>query len=231
MTPLHRHQLVRLQASGWRALRAQAAQTALQPCLALWEARGLPLVVGCQGASAQARSGGELRLGLAAPIAWQRQRLALRVDRSQVGWFDEFPLAARIEPMLPRPLRASWQRLCDRLQYEGAVARVYGSHGWQALTGLPYLHPGSDIDLWITVQDADHADAIAALLEAQAYGPMPRLDGELCFPDGSAVAWREWRPWRSGAVRQVLVKDLGGAWLLDAGQGAARLGRRERAAA
>ncbi len=215
MTPLHRHQLVRLQASGWNAARAQVDAGDLHPCLALWAQRGLPLVVGRQCSGTAASAGAELRLGLAAPASWQRQRLSLRIERSHIGWFDEFPLAAGIDTLLPRPMRAGWRRLCRQLHQEGAVARVYGSHGWQAVTGLAYLHPRSDIDLWITVQDAAQADAVAAVLDHAAAGPLPCLDGELCFPDGRAVAWREWRPWRSGAARQVLVKTLTEARLLE----------------
>ena len=41
----------------------------------------------------------------------------------------------------------------------------------------------------------------------------PRLDGELRFPDGAAVAWREWEAWRAGRSRAVLVKRLDGCSL------------------
>ncbi len=62
-------------------------------------------------------------------------------------------------------------------------------------------------------------DAAAVLLRRSDDGS-PRLDGELSFPDGSAVAWREWVAWRSGRVSAILVKRLcgvaleaGSAWL------------------
>jgi phosphoribosyl-dephospho-CoA transferase len=40
-----------------------------------------------------------------------------------------------------------------------------------------------------------------------------RLDGELLFRDGAAVAWREWIEWRAGRARAVLVKRLHGVAL------------------
>ena len=82
--------------------------------------------------------------------------------------------------------------------------RVYGSHGWQCLTGLEHVHQGSDLDLLVPVHNAACADAAVRNLACFA-APM-RLDGELIFPDGSAVAWREWQLWRSGQVAQLLVK-------------------------
>ena len=48
----------------------------------------------------------------------------------------------------------------------------------------------------------------------QSFGAArPRLDGELVFDDGAAVAWREWIEWRAGRARAVLVKRLHGVAL------------------
>ena len=137
--------------------------------------------------------------------------------------------------LLPPGLRPAAMRLDQALAAAGASARVYGSFGWQHLTGLGYLHPGSDLDLLVRVRDAAGADvALAALQEAAAaFAPhaeppggsrladaaggeiplAPRLDGELAFDDGRAVAWREWATWRDGRARQVLVKTSSGAYL------------------
>jgi hypothetical protein len=43
-----------------------------------------------------------------------------------------------------------------------------------------------------------------------AMWPGPRLDGEMLFPDGAAIAWREWVAHREGRTAQVLVKRLRG---------------------
>jgi phosphoribosyl-dephospho-CoA transferase len=64
----------------------------------------------------------------------------------------------------------------------------------------------------VQVEDAAHADEVARRLGDCAV-EQPRLDGELMFPDGSAVAWREWSDWRAARTRAVMVKGLTGAML------------------
>mgnify|MGYP003948967173 CR=1 FL=1 len=94
----------------------------------------------------------------------------------------------------------------------GCRARVYGGFGWQALTRLAYVHPDSDLDLLLPVSAPVHADVVVQVL-AEATWQGPRLDGELLFPDGAAIAWREWRDYRQARVAQVLVKRLRGVAL------------------
>ncbi|WP_431276761.1 malonate decarboxylase holo-[acyl-carrier-protein] synthase [Variovorax ureilyticus] len=108
-----------------------------------------------------------------------------------------------------------WRTLGRKLAACDASVRVYGAYGWQLLTGLPCVRESSDIDVWIGVRDAEQADAVAHHLEA--FAPRhPRLDGELVFEDGTAVAWREWHAWRAGRARHLLVKRLHGASMADA---------------
>lgn len=210
MPPLHRHQLVRLTPEGWQRVRQRPWDATGADCLAHWASHDLPLVVTRQ--SPEVRGADGIVLGLPAPGRWERRRLALVVPRHDVSWFDEFPRAEQIGTLLPATARHHWQHLCAALSDRGALARVHGSHGWQRLTGLDHLHAGSDIDLCIRVAHADQADQVVALLQAFA-NPQPRLDGELAFPDGAAVAWREWLAWRSGRIRAVLVKRLEGCSL------------------
>ena len=62
------------------------------------------------------------------------------------------------------------------------------------------------------MSDFEQADAVAALL--RGFAPArPRLDGELAFDGGVAVAWREWAAWRAGAARSLLVRTIAGASL------------------
>jgi len=200
-TKLHRHQLAVLSDAGWQGLLACDWDPEARACLTHWATRRLPLVVTRQ------QSPERVALGLAAPRRWGRRRIALAVPRAQIAWFDEFPEAS-VLPRL-RPLHAA-------LRARGITARVYGSHGWRLITGLPdHVHEGSDLDLWLAVADEAQADeAVALLAAAPAQGP--RLDGELAFPDGSAVAWREWHAWRAGRTRQLLVKTLDGCHLREA---------------
>jgi len=209
MTPLHRHQIAWLSRSGWQRLLADDWDGDAQDCLRHWAERGLPVVV-----TRQAEDDGEtVALGLCAPRRWQSRRFALRLPLSDVLYFDEFPRLDQAMAQLPASARAAARQLSARLQACGAQARVYGSHGWQQLTGLDHLREGSDLDLWIAVTDAEQADAVAAALNDFA-APTLRLDGELVFEGDAATAWREWRCWRQGRAGSLLVKRLRGAAML-----------------
>ncbi|MDE2146865.1 MAG: malonate decarboxylase holo-[acyl-carrier-protein] synthase [Burkholderiales bacterium] len=218
-TPLQRHDLVWLHASAWQRVLAGTDDeppwdAAALDCLRHWAAADLPLVVTRQpppGPGAPAPS--ILTLGLAAPRAWGRQRLFVRTARAGVRRRGAFPPLAQVTDQLPGAARAGARALDAALRAAGVVARVYGSHGWQALTGWPTLHAGSDVDLLLPVADAEQARAAVQALAGAAFA-QTRLDGELLFADGTAVAWREWAAWRAGAVAQLLVKRLHGAALL-----------------
>lgn len=202
--PLHRHQLAHLAPAAWNRLQHDAPDADARDCIAHWAAHALPVVVTRQPVAGDDAFVGA---GIAAPPRWDRRRIALRVARAEVMWFDEFPRVDRVAGLLPAAARAPWKRLVGTLAALGATTRVYGSYGWQCITGLDHVRPGSDLDLWAAVDDDAHADAVAAAL-LRAPAPLPRLDGELHFPDGTAVSWREWLAWRTGATRAVLVRGL-----------------------
>lgn len=206
MTPLHRHQIAWLSHDGWQRVLARDWDADARGCLQHWAEQRLPVVVTRQP---EGDAGDAIALGLCAPGRWQRRRLALKVPRSDVLYFDEFPRLERLVTQLPVAARLPARRLVTALQACGATARVYGSHGWQYLTGLNHLREGSDLDLWVGVADAHQADAVAAALSD--FTAPTRLDGELVFDGGAAVAWREWLAWREGRVRALLVKRLHGA--------------------
>ena len=116
---------------------------------------------------------------------------------------------------MPAP-RAPWRQLARTLSALNATARVHGSRGWELVSALPCTHAQSDVDLWVAVHGAAHADAVAAALVAFGGTGLPRLDGELVFRDGRAMAWREWLAWRAGRCRAMLAKSLAGAELVPA---------------
>jgi len=205
MTPLHRHQIAWLSRDGWQRLLHGDWDDEARACLWHWAEQRLPVVV-----TRQAPDDDAIALGLSAPSRWSRRRLALRVARADVLYFDEFPRLDKVVAQLPAAARAPARQLAAALQGCCATARVYGSHGWQQLTGLNHVRDGSDVDLWVGVQDAEQADAVAAALHAFASSSC-RLDGELVFPGDAAVAWREWLAWRAGRAKSLLVKRLHGA--------------------
>ena len=242
-----RQRLVWLSPGTWDGLLAERRSSAAAggapdavtiACLDHWARHDLPLVVTRQaridlpgrvdpaadlaadlhdGSAAAGRADPALALGLPAPACWERRRLALRVPASGVVRVGDFPLAEAIAPLLSAPARVAWLDLCAGLEALGVVARVYGSLGWQQLTGLHYRHAGSDLDLLLAVRTPGQADLAAAWLDAAADPVwsvgLPQRDGELIFCDGAPEAWREWAGWRAGHTPRLLVKRRHGAAL------------------
>jgi len=211
---LHRHQLARLGSAGWARLCAEARDPAELAWLQLWAQRSFPLVVTQQPCAAVGDARAPVALGLAAPLDAPCRRIALRAALHELQVVGEFPAVPRRLHALPAAVRPAWSRLCDALRQAGTTAHVYGSHGWQAITGLRYVHAHSDIDLWASVSSAAQADAVTAALAAWPLDT-PRLDGELMFRHDLAVAWREWQRWRAGETPSLLVKTVNGARLAE----------------
>ncbi|KAF1020383.1 MAG: Phosphoribosyl-dephospho-CoA transferase [Paracidovorax wautersii] len=219
---LHRHQLAYLREEGWHRILRRTWDADAQACLTHWSSHGLPLVVTRQRA-ATAPGPQIVALGLPAPPSWGKRRIALEASAHEVLYFDEFPTAARIAPLLRPAAQPAWQRLCEDLAALQVRVRAQGSHGWQTLTGLAHVRAQSDIDLWIHVLDAAQTAQVDQVLARHAPGLERldvRLDVELAGPDGAAVTWREWRRWLTGETRQVLIKTLHDARLADAPFGA-----------
>ena len=91
----------------------------------------------------------------------------------------------------PRP----WHDTIDALIGAGVRHRsrpsVFGSVLWQALTGLEYVSASSDLDLaWPVGQGSEVVALVETLGEIERVAT-PRIDGELIFPDGGGVSWRE----------------------------------------
>ncbi|MEO5786624.1 MAG: malonate decarboxylase holo-[acyl-carrier-protein] synthase [Casimicrobiaceae bacterium] len=216
MVPLRRHQLVWITADAWRrvlAAMSRAGDAHVLGCVRYWAAHDLPLVVTRQAPGfSGVRAGVPVALGIAAPLRWDRRRIAVVVGGSDLRRSGLFPRAEAIGPLLTAPVRAAWQATCAALERAGIDARVYGSYGWAIVTGLPYRHAHSDIDLVLAVAGPLQADAAIAQMQA-AGAATPRLDGELVFPDGAAIAWREWAAWRAGKVGRMLIRRLDGVGL------------------
>lgn len=208
MTPLHRHQIAWLTQTGWDRVRSRPWDAVASECLAHWATHRLPLVV-TQQLTGDADT---IAMGLPAPDRWDRRRFALGVPRGDVLYFDEFPRTEQITRLLPRTVRRPWRGLCASLHALGVVARVHGSYGWKHFTQLDHVRASSDIDVWVAVSNMEQADAAAAMLQSFPC-EQPRLDGELVFDDGAAVAWREWLAWRAGRARALLVKRIDGSSL------------------
>jgi phosphoribosyl-dephospho-CoA transferase len=214
-----RHDLVWLTHEGWRAASARA-QPRERAAIALWASQDWPATVRRQDFHAGA---GSVSLGLSLPpdpVDGTKPKIALHARREQVArWSPPLPLADAIA-CAPVQWRAMLTHLVDTAR--PACLRTYGSLALQAITGRPYLTASSDIDLVFQPLTAGQLDAVIKLLAAQAE-QLP-LDGEVVFPTGDAVAWKEWRSVRDGAAR-VLVKSMDGVRLAESATLLAALGK------
>lgn len=206
MRPLHRNQLVWLSEGAWQRVRARAWDAQAQSILAHWHTQKLPLVVCRQRVPDSPDS---ISLGLPAPLQWERRKLALEVLDADIEQVGHFPLLT--PALLGSAHVAELQDFLSQLLELHGTARVYGSYGWQQLTGLPCVRDGSDLDLIVEVPDLDIAGQAVWLL--RGLRTSCRVDGELLFPDGSAVAWREYAQLIGGKVERVLVKCRAGVQL------------------
>ena len=200
MQDLRRNQLVWLHAQAWSQVQDHAWDAEAQIILAHWQRNKLPLVVCRQRIDVEPD---RLCLGLPAPRQWSRRRLALTVELNQVAAIGAFPTLQQVAQAMHCELAAL--ELDGKLTQLGVTPRVYGSHGWQWLTQMPYVHEASDLDVTLNVPDFQTACRVTALLAAAELGP--RLDGEIAFPGGQAAAWRELQRLLAGHTAQVLLKD------------------------
>ena len=191
-----RHDLVWLTPAGWAAALARAPEHGV--ALSQWRAQNWPAVVRRQedGAGADA-----VCLGIPLP---ERQRVALVAHRDHVA--RQTPPLTLLDAIGAAP--PSWVAGLVALQRALAPfdTRVYGSLAMASITGLPYLQAASDIDLLLRPATRGALQAGLALFEQ--YAQLLPLDGEIMFPSGEAVAWKEWLAANRNRAR-VLVKSLG----------------------
>ena len=153
---------------------------------------------------------------MALPPVQGKRRIALSVAAHAIARYTP-PLrladALAHAPAAWQPALAELVSAATKLDLE---LRVFGSLAWQALSGLQYLTPQSDIDLlWHPQSNAQLQQGIALLVRwEQDHGL--RADGEVLFGSNNAVSWREWATLKSGKDQRVLVKRASSAELVAA---------------
>jgi phosphoribosyl-dephospho-CoA transferase len=196
-----RHDLIWLTPAGWAAQLTGVDASNRADALHRWRDNDWPLIVRRREPDAPADI---VCAGLAAPpdpASGAKLRIPLRVNASDIARHQRpLPLRAALQAA-PENWRAAFTALVA--DTAGCDMRVYGSFAMQAHTGLHYLRPGSDIDIVFRPTTALQLDAGLTLLAAHAT-ELP-LDGEIIFPSGQAVAWKEWHATRDSTMR-VLVK-------------------------
>jgi phosphoribosyl-dephospho-CoA transferase len=200
-TQFQRHTLAWLTAPGWHDARA-AAPPAHQQALAMWQQHDWPVTVRRTDVDTAPH---QLDVGLPLPpdaVTGAKLRIALRVARDHIAR-SALPLTLAAASHAAGP----WREQLNQLRHEAGTSdlRVYGSIAMEALTNLPYVRPTSDIDLLYLPASQRQLEAVLAVLAHHAE-TLP-LDGEIVFPGGQAVAWKEWLQARATAAK-VLVKQL-----------------------
>ena len=206
MIDLQRNVLVWLTAPGWGRVLANDWDAQALGILRHWALMALPLVVCRQRVENFPPT---ISLGLPAPSVWDRRKLALEVKPVEVDRVGRFPSFEQLEQFEQLGSCEAFTVAIHEIRsnapgFEGSI-QVYGSFGWETLTGMSYVRLSSDLDLRVEVPDHEMAAAVSRALNALQL-PM-RVDGELAFPDGSAIAWREYLQWVEGKVDRMLVKS------------------------
>ena len=222
MPIFRRHELVWLSAPGWAAARARALPALPEHAAAIerWQQQDWPGVVRRSDADAGPE---EVCLGIALPPdpdSGKKVRIALRARTGDVArtapplaLAQVVQMSGNLSALRPTLLPTEWRENLRALAGDsaGLTIRMYGSAALQLVTGQAYVRPVSDIDLLFYPATRPQLDHGVALLNQHARG-LP-LDGEIVFPDGQAVAWKEWLATDAGNAR-VLVKQASGVRLV-----------------
>jgi phosphoribosyl-dephospho-CoA transferase len=214
-----RHTLVWIRPECRAAVAAQVTDDAMHAQVAAWLAADRPLVVArqpCGEVLSDTIAVGTIAMGLSLPPAQGKCRIALSVAAHDIARYTS-PLrladATAHAPAEWQPALAELNAAAIRIDLE---LRVFGSLAWQALSGLQYLTPQSDIDLlWHPLSNTQLQQGIAMLAHWEQSSGL-RADGEMLFSGNSAVSWREWATLKSGDDQRVLVKRTSSAELVDA---------------
>lgn len=169
------------------------------PVRPAWEAAGRPLIV------RRGTPEPELPLGLPLPPSLGKGRLSLSLPPSRVARLRT-PRLAEVADRAPAGWRATLFAAEATARDHGVRVTAYGALLWQALLGLDYLHPGSDLDLLWTCPGSVPPGLSRDIEQLAARAPM-QLDGEI-LSRGWAVQWRELH--RAGSGDLVLGKSRRG---------------------
>jgi phosphoribosyl-dephospho-CoA transferase len=204
---LHRHDLLRVEPSAWDAMLRCNPGLADLPLVADWARLNRPVIVRRRMAGDCADA---VPAALPLPPNYGKRRLAFSfASCAAVAVLPAVRLrdAAAAAPSAWHPIVAA---LLDLGEAEGITPRVFGALLWQHVTGLPYLTAKSDIDLlWSISDERTAASLVEGLLRLDADASV-RLDGELEFPDGAAVNWRELVRDGADLGHELLVKTMDG---------------------
>ena len=136
-----------------------------------------------------------------------KQRCAIQVPIACISRRQAPLRLTALADIVPAHWRAPLAALLADSARNSCALSVFGSAAMQALTGVSYLTAQSDLDLLLHPRSLAELHAGLAMLLRHA-GALP-LDGEVIFPGGAAVSWKEW----TGGGERLLVKHIDGVRL------------------
>ena len=211
--PWSRHELLRVAPAAWSQTLTSRPDLSGVPYLTNWVDHGWPVIVRRRVCGERADL---VPIGVPLPPSAGRQRIGLLI-----------PPEAVLERSLPPSLwtvrqaaGASWQRAIHDLVMLGArhavTPTVIGSLYWQYRSGLTYLSRQSDLDVLWRAHSGWGMRSLLAGIEAIERAEDLRIDGEVVFPDGRAVNWRELHlALATSGGTEVLIKSVDIARLVD----------------
>jgi phosphoribosyl-dephospho-CoA transferase len=183
------------------------------PLVGSWADRGWPVIARRR---AEADDPALVPVGLPLLPAAGKRRIALLLPPDGVLQRSSLPLLRATAMVADSSWRSTIASLVALGARVGAEPSTFGSLLWQHQTGQIYLSRHSDLDvLWPVPPGFDVLSLVFSIAEVQRDAPL-RIDGEVVFPDGSAVNWRElWMAQLAADRASVLAKTMEGVRLLD----------------
>lgn len=186
---IDRHNRVWLSAQGWKHV-LQSAPPAFHEHIRAWSQADWPVIARRADADAD---NDEVCLGLAMPPqpgCGSKPRISLRVGKTDVVRVLPPVALESLTAVIPKKWRAAYALLLQDASASQLSFQAFGSVALQAVTGLAYITPSSDIDLLFYPTRRSQLRQALSLLEKHAVH-LP-IDGEFVFPTGDAVSWKEW---------------------------------------
>jgi phosphoribosyl-dephospho-CoA transferase len=200
-----RHALLKIDPQAWPALLS-GHPFAYLPRVASWAERGWPVIV---RRPSPEDDPARIAVGIPLPPAEGKLRIALGVPQESVIAQEPLPRLDRVRAVAPPAWHSAIAALIGLGERFGAPPSCYGSLCWELLTGLPYVTPASDLDVfWPAAAIRDVLALLEAIADTERSSGV-RIDGEISLSGARAVNWRELhRALGKEGTAHVLVKTL-----------------------
>ena len=212
-----RHELLRVATEDWPVVAATrpprpTLSTEQAASIERWGKEGWPVI------ARRVMPGDELGVvpvGLPLPPCLGKARIALAIP-GWVTWQSVLNVTlAELRDSVPLSWRGPVEAVLSLGRSLDLVPRVFGALLWQALTGLHYLQPTSDLDLLWPVPNATTLGPLLKGLEEIDVASPVRIDGEVRTTQGD-INWRELADARKAQGGIVMAKSMQRADLVPA---------------